>query len=80
MGNETREVISSLVRKYPSYRDEKINGCWRWLEGKRADDKAEGLWRVNDKIYDLTSFIDKHPGGRNWLELTRVSFCLLIIS
>jgi Cytochrome b5-like Heme/Steroid binding domain len=72
MEKKTKEVISSLVRKYPSYRDDKINGCWRWIEGRRVDDKAEGYWRVHDKLYDLTNFIEKHPGGRNWLELTKV--------
>ncbi len=29
------------------------------------------LWRVNDNLYDLGPFLSKHPGGRQWLELTR---------
>lgn len=44
---------------------------FRWLEGKRIDDNAEGLWRVHDKLYDLTSFVEKHPGGAEWLSLTK---------
>lgn len=43
----------------------------RWLAGKRIDDNAEGLWRVHDKLYDLTDFIDHHPGGSNWLQITK---------
>lgn len=42
----------------------------RWLEGKRLTDNAEGLWRVHDKIYDLSKFMKLHPGGSEWLELT----------
>jgi cytochrome b involved in lipid metabolism len=26
---------------------------------------------VHDKIYDLTNFIEKHPGGRDWIEVTQ---------
>ena len=22
------------------------------------------MWKINGKIYDLTNFLDKHPGGR----------------
>jgi cytochrome b involved in lipid metabolism len=42
-----------------------------WLEGKRTEDNAETLWRVHDKIYDLTNFIKLHPGGNEWIELTK---------
>lgn len=41
------------------------------MDGKRIDDNAEGLWRVHDKIYDLTEFIDHHPGGSQWLQTTK---------
>lgn len=43
----------------------------KWFDGKRIDDNAEGLWRVHDKLYDLNEFIDSHPGGKQWLELTK---------
>lgn len=26
---------------------------------------------MHDKLYDLTEFIDRHPGGKQWLELTK---------
>ncbi|KAG5882187.1 hypothetical protein JTB14_016455 [Gonioctena quinquepunctata] len=42
-----------------------------WLEEKKDTDGAEGFWRVHDGIYDLTEFIEKHPGGSEWLELTK---------
>lgn len=44
----------------------------RWLRGRRADDGAEGLWRVHDGLYDLSSWIDRHPGGAQWLQDTKV--------
>lgn len=64
--------FTSVLRKYPTYRDDAIKSSMKWLAGKRADDNAEGLWRVHDKLYDLSSFIEKHPGGREWLEFTKV--------
>lgn len=41
------------------------------MQSRQNDDNAEGLWRVNDKLYELGNFIDKHPGGPEWLQLTR---------
>lgn len=29
------------------------------------------LWRVHDALYDLEPFLDRHPGGRDWIERTR---------
>lgn len=63
--------VSVIAEKYPTYRDEPLKTCNRWLDGKRIDDNAEGLWRVHDKLYDLTDFIHRHPGGSEWLELTK---------
>jgi cytochrome b involved in lipid metabolism len=31
-------------------------------------------WRINNKYYDLTPFLDKHPGGRQVVELARDRF------
>ncbi len=31
----------------------------------------EDLWRVGDDVYDLSSFVNVHPGGAEWLELTK---------
>jgi hypothetical protein len=63
--------LSTVARTYPAFRDDKFKNCQKWLQGKQIDDNAETLWRVHDKIYDLTSFIDRHPGGRDWIALTR---------
>jgi hypothetical protein len=76
MVNSMSEKPTSVIIKYPSHRDDRINGCWKWMQGRRKDDNAEGLWRVHDKLYDLTKFVDNHPGGRQWLILTRVRFLL----
>jgi cytochrome b involved in lipid metabolism len=35
------------------------------------DDRAEGLWRIHDDLYDLTDFVKKHPGGESWIRLTK---------
>lgn len=70
---KVRSVSNTLVKKYPTYRDTFVNGSWKWIEGKRKDDNAEGLWRIHDKLYDLNSFINRHPGGKFWIEATEVS-------
>lgn len=38
---------------------------------KRDTEHAEGLWRIGDEIYDLTSWINEHPGGSYWLQITK---------
>jgi len=58
--------------KYPTNRDIWTKSSLNWLEGRRQDDGAEGLWRINDHLYDFTTFVDSHPGGREWLLLTKV--------
>ena len=59
---------------YPESRDPGIMATVdNWLDDRRKLEGAEGLWRVDDNLYDLTTFTDKHPGGAQWLELTRVS-------
>lgn len=69
------KVNTTIVKKYPTYRDTLVNGNWKWIEGKRRDDNANGtLWRVHDKLYDLGEFIDIHPGGKFWIEATKVTF------
>jgi hypothetical protein len=72
MSEKSTKFTSSLGIKYPSHRDEPLKTGLRWLKGKRADDGAEGLWRIHDKLYDLNEFIQKHPGGAEWIELTQV--------
>lgn len=63
--------LSKIAHKYPTYRDDVLKGCKRWLDGKRIDDNAERLWRIRDKLYDLTEFIHRHPGGSAWLKVTK---------
>lgn len=41
------------------------------MKSRQVDDKAEGLWRLNDTLYDLTDFIESHPGGADWIRLTK---------
>jgi hypothetical protein len=62
--------------KYPSLRDNDLRDPVQWLTGKAMDDGAEGFWRVHDKLYDLSSFMKRHPGGEEWLELTQVMTAL----
>jgi hypothetical protein len=62
---------STIVRKYPTYRDDIWKTGRKWIEGKRLDDNAEGLWRVHDKLYDLSDFVDNHPGGKDWIRFTK---------
>ncbi|KAI9028013.1 hypothetical protein DFJ74DRAFT_765980 [Hyaloraphidium curvatum] len=46
----------------------------KWLASRREyNSRAAGLWRIGGGLYDLTDFVDKHPGGAEWLELTRGS-------
>ncbi|XP_017014055.2 cytochrome b5-related protein [Drosophila takahashii] len=63
--------VSGISRTYPSYRQHRPITSESWLEGKNADDEAEGLWRINDKLYDLSDFAARHPGGASWIECTR---------
>jgi hypothetical protein len=62
--------LSTVARVYPAFRDESFKNCRKWLRGKQLDDNAEGLWRVHNKLYDLKNFIDRHPGGADWIEMT----------
>lgn len=62
---------STIAHKYPTYRDDVLKGCKKWLVGKQLDDNAEGLWRIHDKLYNLSDFIHQHPGGAEWLEVTK---------
>lgn len=63
---------SSLGIATPSRRDGLTQTVDMWLEDKTEVDGAEGLWRVHDGLYDLNDFIATHPGGPDWLTLTKV--------
>ncbi|XP_049529706.1 cytochrome b5-related protein-like [Anopheles darlingi] len=62
---------TDITHRYPTFRDEPAKTTHNWLEGRRYDDGAEGLWRIGDNLYDLASFIQSHPGGPDWLRITK---------
>lgn len=61
---------SSISVNFPSFQNKSSKSIKTWLEAKRNDDNAEGLWRIHDKLYDLINFV-QHPGGADWLQLTQ---------
>lgn len=42
-----------------------------FLEARKKVDGAEGLWRIRNSLYDLQTFVKLHPGGAEWLNLTK---------
>ncbi|XP_037039204.1 cytochrome b5-related protein-like [Bradysia coprophila] len=62
---------NSVASYYPEFRDKQLKTVYGWLSCRQKCENAEGLWRVHDKLYDLSNFIERHPGGREWLELTK---------
>ncbi|XP_050457097.1 cytochrome b5-related protein-like isoform X2 [Cataglyphis hispanica] len=54
---------------YLPAREKKIAAYF--LEARRKIDGAEGLWRIENKIYDLETFAKLHPGGEEWIRLTK---------
>ncbi|XP_058816332.1 cytochrome b5-related protein-like, partial [Topomyia yanbarensis] len=70
-GVHALKLITTITNKYPTFRDEPLKTPYRWLEGRRHDDGAEGLWRIHDTLYDLTDFVERHPGGRDWIQWTK---------
>ncbi|XP_055306129.1 cytochrome b5-related protein-like [Sitodiplosis mosellana] len=67
------EAKPSLITNVPpSFYAQSDRATDAWLSAKRRDDNVEdGLWRIHNTLYDLTDFIDKHPGGPMWLEMTK---------
>ena len=63
----------------PMLRETPPKSAELFLKDKQRDDGAEGLWRVHDGLYDLSSFVDNHPGGSEWLRLTKVSLRLNLL-
>ncbi|XP_028158528.1 cytochrome b5-related protein-like [Ostrinia furnacalis] len=68
---EKKTHVSFPQLKYPSLRDDGLRDPIQWLSGKAMDDGADGMWRIHNAIYDFETFIDSHPGGAEWLELTK---------
>ncbi|KAJ9587923.1 hypothetical protein L9F63_018649 [Diploptera punctata] len=74
MAPKTEDLPQSSLpgmSKYPTYRREPIKYAELWLEGKRIDDNVEGLWRVHDGLYDFSEWMLRHPGGSDWLTMTK---------
>ena len=69
-----------IKEKYPSKRDAHMlaKNAENWWDGKRIDDNVATFWRIHDKIYDLSDFVDKHPGGEVLLETYQKDLCLCI--
>lgn len=61
----------SIYVKVPPSSQGSVKSAKGWLERKKNNDDAEGLWRVHDKLYDLISFVERHPGGKDWIDLTQ---------
>lgn len=67
-----KRQISFPQLEYPIHRETVPKTAQLWLKGKRSQDGAENLWRIHDGLYDLTEFISIHPGGAEWLAVTKV--------
>ncbi|CAG7836518.1 unnamed protein product [Allacma fusca] len=57
--------------KYTGVRGRPLPNCFEWLADKRKDDNIGDLWRVHDKLYNLERFVNQHPGGADWIILSR---------
>ncbi|XP_011506370.1 PREDICTED: cytochrome b5-related protein-like, partial [Ceratosolen solmsi marchali] len=44
---------------------------YNFLESRRKNDGAEGLWRIGNNLYDLEGFMKNHPGGSEWISMTK---------
>ncbi|OWR46060.1 hypothetical protein KGM_201044 [Danaus plexippus plexippus] len=66
-----RRQVSFPKLKYPLFREEEPKSPQKWIKAKQIQDGAEGFWRIHDNIYDLTEFIPSHPGGSQWLSMTK---------
>ncbi|XP_062706938.1 cytochrome b5-related protein-like [Aedes albopictus] len=69
--NNNTPMTKFITAKPPSYYRKPLRTVTQWLKGKRRDDDAEGLWRIHDSLYDLTEFIECHPGGSEWIRFTK---------
>lgn len=74
--NLLEEGTSFPEISYPSLRKGTLGSPDEWVQGKVIDDGAEGLWRVNNSLYDFSDFVKRHPGGEAWLTITKV--CSLV--
>jgi hypothetical protein len=61
----------------PSRETDSKGDVWVWSKEKAQHESRIGgapprehCWLVHGKWYDLTTFVDAHPGGASWLRLT----------
>ncbi|KZC14948.1 Cytochrome b5-related protein [Dufourea novaeangliae] len=52
-------------------RNDAFHTPYAFLEARRKIDGAESLWRIGNNIYDLEAFSKYHPGGEEWIRLTK---------
>lgn len=71
MGLENLLQSSIPGLKYLPSRSDVIPFADSYLEGRRYIDGAENLWRIKDRLYDFDKFIAVHPGGAEWISLTK---------
>ncbi|CAK9820330.1 Cytochrome b5-related protein [Anthophora plagiata] len=71
--SDTMQKLESSIPGLSSFpaRDLKFKTPHSFLEGRRQIDGAEGLWRIGNNLYDLEGFARNHPGGQEWITLTK---------
>ncbi|XP_050457101.1 cytochrome b5-related protein-like [Cataglyphis hispanica] len=42
-----------------------------FLKARKKIDGSEGLWRIENNLYDLETFANSHQGGAEWIRLTK---------
>ena len=62
-------TIPGLV--YLSARDNPSKTAMGFINARKKVDGAEGLWRTENKLYDLENFMKSHPGGSEWIRITK---------
>lgn len=71
------EVVFSpppTKRSLPSRGLKSSSEIWTREKAERDSElwgNREGLWVVENKVYDLKDFVGRHPGGSQWIELTK---------
>lgn len=67
-----QKLESSIPGLEPfSERNDAFKTPYGFLEGRKKVDGAEGLWRIRNSLYDLETFAKFHPGGEEWIRLTK---------
>lgn len=67
--SDVRSLKLTAFKKFPTNYPHRT--FFEWLNAKRIDDNVGPYWRIHNKLYDLQDFVERHPGGRMWLEVTK---------